>query len=42
MLLGAGSPGSLSKCCDIDYPYTSSAWSDGLAASQIPYSAALG
>lgn len=42
MLLGAGSPGSLGKCCDIDtYPYTSSAWSDGLAASQIPYSSAL-
>ncbi|KAL5265193.1 hypothetical protein ACHWQZ_G006073 [Mnemiopsis leidyi] len=41
MLLGAGSPGSLTKCCDIEYPYTSSAWSDGLAASQIPYSAAL-
>nr|AHA51345.1 T-box domain-containing protein [Euplokamis dunlapae]AHA51346.1 T-box domain-containing protein [Euplokamis dunlapae]AHA51347.1 T-box domain-containing protein [Euplokamis dunlapae] len=35
MFLG-GSP-SLSKCTPDTYPYTSAAWSDGLAASQSPY-----
>nr|CAE45769.1 Tbx2/3 protein [Pleurobrachia pileus] len=44
MLLGSStSPSQLSKACyDIDtYPYSATAWSDGLANAQIPYSAAL-